>query len=220
MARSRYDLDRFKDIARALSPAERKKIDESLKIIQTAKEDIQRAERQMADARQQIESLPENDPEVGKARQRFVQAKKDAESCRAVVESLKETLENLKELATVSDSTKDAVVPKSGRIFKYCRDALAGIGKIATVTGDKSLNREIQKIEQGLDRLENGMQSVSTSNLRSVVNKIFGLIPRMLNAAATFMQDLAVTIKASYHQVEGYDNIVSKASKKIWKPKN
>jgi hypothetical protein len=202
-ASARYDLERFKNIAKVLSSAEKKSVDDSLESIHKTQEEISKLSG--------LESAidVENKTRLG-------QIKRLEENNEKLMDALTVTLWKLKDLATVAEDKETIPQSRAEKIIKYCRDAVSGIRNWMTVTGDKSLNREIAKIEQELERLIKGKHDVPTNSLKEVSYKILGLLPRALRAVIVFMQDLAVTLKASYHQVEGYDNLVSKVSKKIW----
>lgn len=196
--KNRYDLDRFKAIARALSPARRVEIDEEIKAFRDAVKTFDQV-RKGKDAISAEEYAP-------------------LESCET---QLKYTLEKLEKLArnTIdSPARKYSIDPR--KFSQNCSNLLQAFKELITVTGDKSLEREIKKIQKELNDLKEARPEGYVAKAKAIVSALINLIPNMFRGAKAFVEDAALKFKASRHQVEGYeDTFVAKASRGF-KPKS
>jgi hypothetical protein len=102
---------------------------------------------------------------------------------------LKKILFNLSNLKQEIDSKKQINKPLLKRI-------LAGMLDLVIVTGETSLNLEIKRIESEL----------KNSKPKNILEKLIAVFVKLIDAFRKFINNTALTVKASIKNLEGYEN--------------
>jgi hypothetical protein len=184
----RYTLERFKKVSEVLSPKKRLELDEELKKYQNLQSNFLSGDR----------------------------SEEINEEIKKIEDNLKNILKNMETLTTNIQEPPTRRYSLDPREFvKTFKNVCSYISELITITGDQTLKREYERVRKEFNSIER-IGEFSTSQKKSICQKLLDLLPAIYRAAINFM----ITLKASYHQVEGYDNLVSRISKRIWKPKN
>jgi hypothetical protein len=193
---SRYNLDRFKAIAEALSPQHREDVDSAIYQCLTAPKELEKLLSQRP--------IP---PDIGRLKDNYEASIKQSKDQLTLI------LQNLNNLSVCTESPKRSYRPLAFR--QNLQNVFEILKEFVTITGDNTLKREIDKIQKVVD---GAGKEIPKSKARAILDAFLTLLPRVFLAMKSFIEDMNLTFKASLHQVEGYDNVVSRLSKKIWKP--
>jgi hypothetical protein len=180
-----YRLKKFKIVSEALSPAKKLEIDTELKKYQDLKKLMKNGENQ--------------DNQILE-----IENKMDA-----TLSKMHALLEYEMKYRTKTYSSDPA------HFVQNFKNICSSIVEFITITGDKALKREYERVRKEFDALQK-TGDFSEKEEKMLTQKLLNLLPTIYHSATNFM----INLKASYQQVEGYDNIISRASKHIRKPKS